>query len=179
MNMKSTDRQILEDKLDYLKKVSLFSGLEENKIRVILGKMIIEKIEAETTFIQENSVGSDLYILLEGEVEISKSLVLPEWVQTTQKKDKSLIRLSEKHYPFFGEMAIYEEQSERSASITAKRPCLIARISKKNLWTIFENDYEIGMIINRNVAAELVKRLNKANKDILKLTTAFTLALEG
>jgi CRP/FNR family cyclic AMP-dependent transcriptional regulator len=116
---------------------------------------------------------------LDGEVEISKTLVLPEWVQTTQKTDKSLIRLSEKHYPFFGEMAIYEEQSERSASITAKRPCLIARISKKDLWHIFEEDYEIGMIINRNVAAELVKRLNKANKDILKLTTAFTLALEG
>lgn len=177
--MKNADRHILEDKLAYLKKVSLFTGLEENKIKVILDKMVVEKIEANTTFIQENSVGSDLYILLEGEVEISKSLVLPEWVQTTQNKEKSLIHLSEKHYPFFGEMAIYEEQSERSASITAIRPCVMARISKKELWDIFKKDHEIGMIINRNVAAELVKRLNKANKDILKLTTAFTLALEG
>ena len=177
--MKVADKKLLESKLDYLKKVSLFAGLEENKIRVILDKMVVEKIDAETTFIQENSIGSDLYILLDGEVEISKSLVLPEWVQTTQKTDKSLIRLSEKHFPFFGEMAIYEEQSERSASIKAKRSCLIARISKKDLWHIFEQDHEIGMIINRNVAAELVKRLNKANKDILKLTTAFTLALEG
>lgn len=177
--MKNTDQEILKNKLDYLKKVSLFTGLEEDKIRVILDKMIVEQIESEITFIQENSIGNDLYILLEGEVEISKSLVLPEWVQTTQKTDKSLVRLSEKHYPFFGEMAIYEEQSERSASITAKRSCVIARISKKALWNIFERDHEIGMIINRNVAAELVKRLNKANKDILKLTTAFTLALEG
>ena len=177
--MKNTDRKFIESKLDYLKKVSLFNGLEEDKIRIILDKMVVEKIESETTFIKENSVGSDLYILVEGEVEISKSLVLPEWVQTNQKTDKSLVRLSEKHYPFFGEMAIYEEQSERSASITTKRSCIIARISKKNLWKIFEQDHEIGMIINRNVAAELVKRLNKANKDILKLTTAFTLALEG
>ena len=177
--MKKADKEILENKLEYLKKVSLFAGLEEDKIRVILSKMIIKKIESETTFIQENSIGSDLYILLEGEVEISKSLVLPDWIQNDQMTDKSLVRLSEKHFPFFGEMAIYEEQSERSASITAKKPCLIASISKQNLWNIFENDHEIGMIINRNVAAELVKRLNKANKDILKLTTAFTLALEG
>ncbi|MEJ2052641.1 MAG: cyclic nucleotide-binding domain-containing protein [Calditrichaceae bacterium] len=177
--MKNTDRELLNGKLEYLKKVSLFSGLEEENIRVIIEKMTVEKIEAGVTFIQENSVGSDLYILLEGEVEISKSLVLPEWVQTTQKTEKSLIHLSEKHFPFFGEMAIYEEQSERSASITAIRPCLMALISKKNLWDVFEKDYKIGMIINRNVAAELVKRLNKANKDILKLTTAFTLALEG
>jgi CRP-like cAMP-binding protein len=177
--MKNTDRKFLESKLDYLKKVSLFAGLEEDKIRVILDKMIVEKIETEVTFIKEYSTGSDLYILLEGEVEISKSLVLPEWVQSTQKTDKSLVQLSEKNYPFFGEMAIYEEQSERSASITTKRPCIIARISKKDLWNIFKKDHEIGMIINRNVAAELVKRLNKANKDLLKLTTAFTLALEG
>jgi CRP/FNR family cyclic AMP-dependent transcriptional regulator len=177
--MKNSDNDILLSKLDYLKKVSLFKGLDEKKILIMMEKMKVEQIEAENVFIKEGSVGSDLYILLEGEVEISKSLVLPEWIQTVQKQEKSLVHLSEKHYPFFGEMALYEDQSERSASIITKRSCLMARISKNDLWKIFNQDNEIGMIVNRNIAAELVNRLRKANKDILKLTTAFTLALEG
>ena len=177
--MKKTDKEVLFSKLDYLKKVSLFKDLDEENIKSVLSAMKVQKIEADNIIIKEGSIGDDLFILLEGEVEISKSLVLPEWVQAAQHQEKSLVHLSEKNYPFFGEMTIYDEESERSASIKAVRPCLMAKISKSDLWKIFEKDNKIGMIINRNIAAELVKRLRKANKDILKLTTAFTLALEG
>lgn len=177
--MKNTDKEILISKLEYLKKVSLFKDLDEESIKVILSAMKVQKIEADNIIIQEGSIGEDLYILLEGEVEISKSLVLPEWFQTAQHQEKSLLHLSDKNYPFFGEMTIYEQESERSATIKAIKSCVMARISKLDLWKIFEKDNHIGMIINRNVATELVKRLRKANKDILKLTTAFTLALEG
>jgi len=177
--MKNTDKEILFPKLEYLKKVSLYKDLDEDNIKVILSAMKVQKIEANSIIIKEGTTGDDLFILLEGEVEISKSLVLPEWVEAAQHQEKSLVRLSEKNYPFFGEMTIFEQESERSASITAKRSCLMAKISKLDLWKIFEKDNHIGMIINRNIAAELVKRLRKANKDILKLTTAFTLALEG
>ena len=43
----------------------------------------------------------------------------------------------------------------------------------------WSKDNTIAAIIYYNIAAELCKRLIKSNKDILKLTTAFSLALEG
>ena len=57
--------------------------------------------------------------------------------------------------------------------------CKLAMFEKKDLLNVFDNDADIGSKIYKNIAAELVERLKKANKDILKLTTAFTLALEG
>jgi len=55
----------------------------------------------------------------------------------------------------------------------------ISCFSKKDLLDICDKEPIIGKIIYKNIATELVKRLQTANKNILKLTTAFTLALEG
>ena len=87
--------------------------------------------------------------------------------------------LTEKHYPFFREMALFLDKPERSATVKARKKCTLAMFEKKDLLNVFDNDADIGSKIYKNIATELVERLKKANKDILKLTTAFTLALEG
>lgn len=177
--MKSAVQERILAKMDYLKEVKLFLGLTNEQIRKIVPLMGLIQIEADQMIIREGEADNTLYILVEGEVEISKSLVLPQWIKSGQNQEKSLIHLSEKHHPFFGEMAMFEDNPERSASIHAIRPCSMITLSKKNIDSIAESDNRIGMIIYRNIASELVKRLQRANKDILKLTTAFTLALEG
>jgi CRP/FNR family cyclic AMP-dependent transcriptional regulator len=128
---------------------------------------------------QENAQEDSLFILLKGEVEISKRLLLPLFQDPSLRQEKSLIILSERQYPFFGEMAIFEDTPERSASITALKSCTLAVIEKADLLNILEKDPKIGSIIYKNIATELTNRLIKANKDILKLTTAFSLAIEG
>ncbi len=117
--------------------------------------------------------------LLKGEVEISKRLLMPLVEGMSDKQEKSLIRLSEKDHAFFGEMALFEEKPERSASITALKNCKVAILDKNQFLGILEQNPEIGFIVIRNIATELTRRLVKANRDILKLTTAFSLALEG
>ena len=54
----------------------------------------------------------------------------------------------------------------------------IGHHSRLDFTQIVESDYEIGTIIFRNLAKIISERLKKANKDILKLTTAFVLAVE-
>lgn len=177
--MRSEDQKRLKQKMEYFKKVSLFNDLDDKEIEQLISIMKLVEFDAGSSVIQEGSSGSNLFILLEGSVEISKQLILPEWIKSEKKQEKSLLRLSEEHYPFFGEMAMFDDEPERSASIKTIRNCLMASISKKDLESVIEKSPSIGMIIYRNIASELVKRLRKANKDILKLTTAFTLALEG
>lgn len=120
-----------------------------------------------------------MFILLKGEVEISKRLVLPLWGDVSGKQEKSLIILTEKQHAFFGEMALFEDKPERSASITAIKPCQLAVLQKKELLEILKSKPKIGATFYKNIATELTFRLIKANKDVLKLTTAFSLALEG
>lgn len=163
----------------YLKKVSLFKGLDDHQIEHMIDVMTLSNFDAGDVVMHEGESGTEIYILLEGEVEISKSLVLPQWVQSAQNQEKALIRLSEKHFPFFGEMSMFDEKATREASIKATKACRMACLQKDVLLTEIEQDPQIGTVIFHNIASELVKRLRKANKDILKLTTAFSLALEG
>lgn len=177
--MSAVKSKIPENKYAYLKKVSLFKGMDDHQIEHMIGVMTVLDYDAGDFVMHEDESGTEIYILLEGEVEISKSLVLPQWVQTAQNQEKALIRLSEKQFPFFGEMSMFGDTATREASIKATKACRMACLQKDVLIAEIEHDPLIGTVIYRNIASELVKRLRKANKDILKLTTAFSLALEG
>ena len=177
--MSKSKKNGLIDQIDHFKKVSLFHELNVQQIKTLIDIMQMERFEAGSFIMREKESGSRLYILLKGEVEISKSLILPQWVQASQKSEKALIRLSHKHYPFFGEMSMFDDNAKREASIKATAPCEMVSLDKGDLYKILQKNPETGRIIYKNIAGELVKRLRKANQDILKLTTAFTLALEG
>lgn len=165
--------------LPFFRKVSLFRNLTDTQIKKIINGMQIANIEKGGVITTEGAQEDTIFILIKGEVEISKRLVIPLDMNPEDRHEKSLVALSEKQFPFFGEMALFQDKPERSASITAKKPCKLAVFQKKDLLDIFDNDADIGKKIYENIAAELVKRLQKANRDTLKLTTAFTLALEG
>jgi len=170
---------IPKSKYEYLKKVPLFNGLIDEQLNRMISVMTVSNFEEGEFIMREGDSGTEIYILLRGEIEISKTLVLPQWIQSAQKQDKALIHLSEKQYPFFGEMSMFGDKSTREASIKATKTCQMACLQKEKLLEEIENDPDIGAIVYHNIASELVKRLRKANKDILKLTTAFSLALEG
>jgi CRP/FNR family cyclic AMP-dependent transcriptional regulator len=169
----------LKQQMAFFKKVSLFALLTENQIEKLIGIMTKKEVKSGEIIAKEDAHGDSLFILMRGEVEISKSLLLPFATENMTKQEKSLIILSEKQYPFFGEMALFSENPERSASVTARCDCTLTVIEKRDLMRILDEDPKIGSIVYKNIAGELSKRLNKANKDILKLTTAFSLALEG
>ncbi len=177
--MSANKSSILKTKHEYLKKVPLFSGLNDEQLKRMTAVMTVSEFEAGSYVMREGDSSTEIYILLKGEVEISKSLVLPQWIQSAQKQEKALIRLSEKHHPFFGEMSMFGKDSTRDASILAVKNCQMACLQKEALLKETTRDPEAGTIIYRNIATELAQRLRKANKDILKLTTAFSLALEG
>ena len=170
---------LIDQHLTYFKKVSLFKNLDEIQIRKIMKIMTIAEIKKNEMITREGETGDSMFILLKGEVEISKSLFLSPLSNEKSLREKALNSLTEQHHSFLGEMALFLEKPERSASIRALQPCLLAVLQKGELLSILNKDPNIASIIYKNISAELCKRLIKSNKDILKLTTAFSLALEG
>ncbi len=163
----------------FFKLVPLFQDLDETQIKKVMEIMTISEIRKGEMITKEGEHGDSMFILLKGQVEISKSLFLSPLSSEDSLQEKSLIRLNEDQHAFFGEMALFLENPERSASIKALRPCKLASIQKPDLLSVLEKDHYIGSIFYKNIAIELTKRLIKANRDVLKLTTAFSLALEG
>jgi len=164
--------------IEFLKKFPIFAGLTDEKLSKI--KSIMKEITypAGGVIIRDGDRGEEMFILLEGEVEISKLMTIKMEDYEASSKDKSLIRLSSKYFACFGEMALFEEKSERSATVTAVNKCKLAIIAQQDFSKLVESDYEIGTVVFRNLARIISERLKRANKDILKLTTAFVLAVE-
>jgi CRP/FNR family cyclic AMP-dependent transcriptional regulator len=174
-----TRNKDLADYLPFFQEVSLFQGLSEEQIAKIVDTMSLTDYLSGDFIAREGANEDTVFILIKGDVEISKRLLMPLFDGVSDKQEKSLIRLSEKDHAFFGEMALFEDLPERSASIRALSACKLAVLKKDDFLTILGQNPKIGMVVFRNIATELTRRLVKANRDILKLTTAFSLALEG
>jgi CRP-like cAMP-binding protein len=165
--------------VDSIRLVSLFRGLTEEQLHKIIGIMKEETCPPGGIIIRDGDRGDSMFALLEGEVEITKRLTLISQLEEMNTKDKVLLRLNANMHAIFGEMALFERESSRSASVTATKACVLGVIYKKDFEIIIEQDPILGFYIFRNIAEMLSDRLKKANLDILKLTTAFSLALEG
>jgi len=163
--------------ITFLKKVPLFADISDEKLASIAHITYERIVDAGTSIVKEGEKGSDLYILVDGEVEVSRTLLLKIAGQGLDQRDKSLIRLTANDHAFFGEMALFDESSERSASVTAKSQCVLACISRDKFFKLAEADKEIGYRVLKNIVTILISRLDKTTNDVLKLTTALSLAL--
>jgi CRP/FNR family transcriptional regulator, cyclic AMP receptor protein len=165
--------------LDFLKKFPIFSGLQDDKLEKIKNIITLTECSAGAIVIKDGDRGEEMFILLEGDVEISKQMTMSMPTDVAAAgKDKSLIRLSSKFHACFGEMALFEENSERSATVTAVTDCKLAIITRVSFTKLIDDDNQIGYIVFKNLARIISDRLRRANKDILKLTTAFVLAIQ-
>jgi CRP-like cAMP-binding protein len=159
-----------------LGRTGIFAGIPEEKIGKVAALVKVQNFPAGQQIMKEGESGSTLFILLSGEVEVSKSLVFQS--VSLDPMDKSLIRLTSKSFPFFGEMSLFERNSARNATVRTVAPCKFAVIDLADLVRLSETDYEIGYRTFLNIAWSLSERLNKTNNDLLKVTTALGIALE-
>ncbi len=161
-----------------LSRTAIFAGIPDEKLSRVVALVKVQNFPADQLIMKEGESGSTLFILLSGEVEVTKSLVFRSGAASLDPLDKSLIRLSAKTFPFFGEMSLFEKNSARNATVRTVTPCKFAVIDLADLVRLSETDYEIGYRTFLNIAWSLSDRLNKTNNDLLKVTTALGIALE-
>lgn len=168
--------------VDELRLFNIFRELSDEKLSKIAETISTQQVAQGDAVIQDGDEGDTFYLLLDGEVEITKVLVMRMSEQEVDQTDKSLIRLtSEPHpqfgKPAFGEMALFSDSSKRSATVTATEPCRLGVITHKDFLALCDTDTEIGYRVIKNIATVLSDRLIKANQDILNLTTALSFVL--
>ena len=164
--------------IENLKNISIFKNLNSDKLEKIKNIIKEASFQKDTTINKEGDVGEEMYILLSGEVEISRSLLLKVSGKGVDQKDKQFLSLDGKNTPMFGEMALFDKNSIRSATVIAKTKCNLGVISREEFFKLIESDHTIGFVVLKNMTQILCDRLNNTSKDVLKLTTALSLALE-
>ncbi len=162
-----------------LTRFRIFQGLSESQLLKIREIVKEKKIPVNGLITREAERGDELFLLLSGRVEISKSLTLMTGRNNLDTRDKSLTVLKAENAPYFGEMALLREDSTRTATIKAVDECVVGVIHRRDFIALCESDEALGYRLLLNIAKTLVVHLEKMNQDILKLTTAFSLALKN
>ena len=161
-----------------LKDFSIFKGLDESEIKLFEDKISSVDVSEGNYFIIEGDVGDSIFLLLEGEVEINQALTLSMNKSDADNREKAIIKLSSESKPLFGEMSLFIEGEQRTASVKALSDCKLAQIMKEELFKVCDAHPNTGYKVMQNLCRTLCGNLVKANQNVLKLTTAFSLILE-
>lgn len=159
-----------------LRKVGILQDLSDKQLESIL--RIAEPLEVKTgtAIMREEEPGDEVFLFMEGRVDVSKNLTLKLGRAGFGRAEKSMTKLSAGQASVFGEMALFGTEP-RSATVTAASDCVLYRIRREDFAALCESDPVLGLKVVRRIAAVLGSRLRKGNEDVLKLSTALSIAL--
>jgi len=160
----------------YLKEISLFSNLDDSEIGRIAELTRKKRFASGEVIMQEGQEGDTMYIVLEGELEVSKTLTMKFGEDDYREKEKLLTRYFSQDHPFFGKMALIGRY-QRSATIVAVTDCLLLEISRSDFMKFLEGFPAIGNKLLLKISESLIKRLRRSSQDVVRLSTALSIAL--
>lgn len=100
--------------VDSLKRVALFSTLEDKALKRLAGDLKERRVEAGKDIVREGSGGIAFFIVLDGEAAV---MVHGNEVRALKPGD------------YLGEMSLIDQQADRSASVVAKGDVTLAHMS--------------------------------------------------
>ncbi len=118
------------------------------------------QFKAGSSIFQEGDPGDLVYIILTGEVQVSKTV-----------RDKSRILATLSRGDFFGEMALISDKP-RSATVTVMKDCRMLALGRKIFFRILRSNYEVTV----RLVEQLASRLAEADRQLENLMFADTTA---
>jgi CRP-like cAMP-binding protein len=158
----------------FFRQIFLFQDLEDREIEEVLARTHPRHFPAGHIIIREGEPGNSMYIMVEGEVEITKRLTLE--LDEDTPKERVMIRLKAENGVYFGEMSLLENDP-RSATVTALTDCRLLELHQKDCLELIQHDPAMGVKLLLRLAQLLSRHLRKTNQDVVKLTTALAISL--
>ena len=169
----------MEKNISVLRGTTLFQDLSNDNIAKILKICRTVRFPKDTTIMKEGDVGETMYIILEGTVEVVKTLVLEgiDIDEDVKLSNKVFTKLSSEDYAVFGEISLLEE-SKRTATIRALSDCIFYEIERSDFLKLAEEDSKLGFRVLFNIAKIVCSRLRKADENVIKLSTVLSIVLK-
>ncbi len=165
----------MED-LHCYKKIFIFQDLDPEELQLFLQLAEPRFFPKNSVIIKEGDSGDSMFIMGEGEVNITKRLTLV--LDQDLPKEKRMIRLKAEDGVSFGEMALLENDT-RSATVTALTDCHLLELKRDDFLGFIRQHSVTGCKILLRLAQLLSRFLRKTDQDVVKLTTALAVALGG
>ncbi len=115
----------IDNKIESLKKVKLFSSLTDDELLYIASKMVIRRFQKNEIIFHEEDTNKFMYIILHGKVKA---------MQSTQD-GKEIILATHNSGDFFGEMSLIDGKTA-PATVMAMEDSLTVIISKQDFYSL-------------------------------------------
>ncbi len=165
-----------QNDLKFLSSISLLEELNDTELTLLSKILKPLKFKEGDTIIVEEEDGDSLFIFKEGTVQVSSQITMKVGSHSWSEVEKSFATLDSSIMNFFGEMSLITG-APRSATIKAVTPCSLFEITKDDFETLSNEYAAIGYKIMKQIGATLSNRIVQMNGNILKLTTALSIAL--
>jgi len=162
-----SDRTAISDEAirEKLKQIPIFQEIADNDefMNELQRICSIKRCRAGDVVIREDDLGSEMYVVYSGAVEIQK--------QTRAGDEYTVVILKAEYNVFFGELALIDDD-KRSATVIATEDSAFLVISKKDFDDLGNRYPSIGLPITRAIAKILASRLRKTTGDMLTIFDA-------
>lgn len=127
---------------------------------------------------EEDEDEYSMFFFIDGEVVVSSTMTIKASGKGGGKSEmeKSLVKLSAGQVGVIGEMSILEDLP-RSATVKAFTECVFYEISREKFQSFLSANPNAGSLLLLNISRILCHRVRRGNKDIIKLSTALSIAL--
>ena len=160
------------DLREKLKNLALFKAFDSSpeSVDLVLASMQPRQASTGQSLFREGDVGNELWVLVRGSIEITKSTLAGEGFTVAKLNDTMGV--------FFGEQALID-QDRRSATVTATSQSEFLVLTRDAFVQLSRSHPVIGLELSLAIAGLISRRLRKANEDALLLFEALVNELKG
>ena len=144
--------------LNILKQVDIFDGMSTAQLERIRACCQEKSFSAGEVILPEGAASDELYVIVQGEVEI---LVNPALVSEQQEQREPVAIATLERGQSFGEMALVD-QGMRSASARAKQDTRLLILPREQLIRLCEAHPRLGYRLMYNLAADLAFKMRNS-----------------
>jgi CRP-like cAMP-binding protein len=159
--------------------ISLFQEISSAAMDKVKAIFEIRTLEPGVNLITEGEEGDEMFILIEGRVRISKSMLIEGMnlpILEVDNPRKVLATLDESEFPLFGEIALMDRDT-RSATVQVLAQSSFLVTNRLKFYDLLEHEPAIGVKIFKKLARRMASTIRKNNSELVKLSTALALAL--
>lgn len=160
-------------------RVPVFSGLCEQELECLRSIFEERRLPAGSVVIREEDFGEEMFLLVEGRVQVSKAMLLPGMsvpLASMEGTRKVLANLDDSAMPIFGEVALIDSD-QRSATVLAVTECRFLVTDRARFFGLAEREPALGVKLLATLGRRMAATIRRANAEVVKLTTALALSL--
>ena len=146
----------------FLRNRSILQNFSDNELRVLSHYLHRRKFHPQETIFKQGDMGVGLYFIFSGQVDMSVSSDLgSRYVTTLNRGD------------IFGELALCQERTIRTATAISKQECELLGVFKPDLEEMISHHPAIGAKLLQSVSVVIAERLSAIAIEMRNLKQKF------